>query len=180
MLHDNEIYDVKICRIDGLINDNYNPPFKIENLSHEHFKGKSIASAAVAAHECGHAIQHARAYNLLTVRSGLIPLINIANRWTPWIIITGIFTTSVFPGLIILGIILITATVFFSLVTLTVEFDASKRALNWLNNNSGIMYDQEYQQAKKALWWAATTYVVATIASLGTLLYYLSYLNRKT
>jgi len=179
MLQDNGIYDVTIQPADGTLSDHYNPSDKTVNLSADVYEGTSLASAAVAAHECGHAVQHAKAYAMLNLRSGLVPVMNLANTWAPWVILLGIVTITFFPFLMLAGIALLAVTVLFSFITLPVEFDASRRALAWLDNNPGIMYEDEHKQAKDALWWAAMTYVVAALASLGTLLYYLSILNRR-
>lgn len=179
MLRDNGIYDVSIQTAEGTLNDHYDPTSKTVNLSPDIYYGTSIASAAVAAHECGHAVQHARAYAFLNWRTGLVPAMNLANTWAPWIIIGGFFALSVFPFLLLIGIALLAITVLFSLVTLPVEFDASRRALAWLDTQPGIMSADEHAEAGNALWWAAMTYVAAALASLGTLLYYLSFLNKR-
>ncbi len=179
MLRDSGIYDVTISTSDGQLSDHYDPDTRQVNLSSDIYYGTSIASAAVAAHECGHAVQHARAYAFLNWRTGLVPAMNLANTWAPWLIIGGFFALSVFPFLLLAGIALLAVTVLFSLVTLPIEFDASRRALAWLNNQPRVMYEEEQKQAKNALWWAAMTYVVAALAAMGTLMYYLSFLNRR-
>lgn len=173
MLNDNGITDVKVISVEGQLTDHYNPVDKTVNLSPEVFNGRSVASAAVAAHECGHAVQHARAYMWLGLRSRLVPVVSVASRWMQWILLAGILTISVFPYLLLFGIILFSATTLFSFITLPVEFDASNRGLAWLNS-SGIVSSREHEMAKDALWWAAMTYVVAALSSLATLLYYLS------
>ncbi len=179
MLNDNGITDVKVISVEGQLTDHYNPVDKTVNLSPEVFNGRSVASAAVAAHECGHAVQHARAYMWLGLRSRLVPVVSVASRWMQWILLAGILTISVFPYLLLFGIILFSATTLFSFITLPVEFDASNRGLAWLNS-SGIVSSREHEMAKDALWWAAMTYVVAALSSLATLLYYLSiFLGRR-
>ncbi len=175
MLADNGITDVKIISVEGQLTDHYNPLEKTVNLSPEVYSGRSVAAAAVAAHECGHAVQHAKAYMWLGLRSTLTPAVSFASNWMQWILLAGVLTISVFPYLLIFGVALFALTTFFSFVTLPVEFDASNRALAWLDS-SGITSSQEHEMAKDALWWAAMTYVVAALASLATLLYYVSIL----
>jgi hypothetical protein len=178
MLHDNGINDVKVISVDGQLTDHYNPLEKTVNLSPEVYSGRSVAAAAVAAHECGHAVQHAHAYMWLGLRTALTPSISFASRWMMWILLAGVFTISIFPYLLIFGIALFALTTLFSFITLPVEFDASNRALAWLDS-SGITSSQEHQMAKDALWWAAMTYVVAALSSLATLLYYISFLSGR-
>lgn len=175
MLHDNGIYDVKIKSVNGELTDHYNPANKTVNLSEGVYHGRSAASAAVAAHECGHAVQHAKAYGMLQLRSKLVPVVQVASQYMMWIILIGIFliNTSIIP--LALGVALFGATTLFSFITLPVEFDASKRALAWIDQNN-IVTSQEHNMAKDALWWAAMTYVVAALGSLATLLYYVSIL----
>ena len=178
MLADNDITDVKIVSVEGQLTDHYNPIEKTVNLSPEVYAGRSVAAAAVAAHECGHAVQHARAYMWLGMRSKLVPAVSFASQYMQWILLAGVLTITVFPYLLLFGIILFAATTFFSFVTLPVEFDASNRALNWLET-SGVTSSQEHEMAKDALKWAAMTYVVAALSSLATLLYYVSIFLRR-
>ena len=172
MLRDNAIYDVKVICVEGQLTDHYNPADKTVNLSQGVYYGKNAAAAAVAAHECGHAVQHATAYSMLQLRSTLVPIVSVASGWMHWILLAGILTINTFPSLLLIGICLFAATTLFSIVTLPVEFDASNRALAWLES-SGVSNAQEHENAKDALWWAAMTYVVAAIASIATLLYYI-------
>lgn len=172
MLRDNAIYDVKVICVEGQLTDHYNPADKTVNLSQGVYYGKNAAAAAVSAHECGHAVQHATAYSMLQLRSTLVPVVSVASGWMHWILLAGILTINTFPSLLLIGICLFAATTLFSLVTLPVEFDASNRALVWLES-SGVSTRQEHDNAKDALWWAAMTYVVAAIASIATLLYYI-------
>lgn len=178
MLHDNGINDVKIISVEGHLTDHYNPTDKTVNLSPEVYAGRSVAAAAVAAHECGHAVQHARAYAWLGMRSKLVPAVSFASRYMQWILLAGVLTITVFPYLLLAGIVLFAATTLFSFVTLPVEFDASNRALAWLEG-SGVTSSQEHDMAKDALKWAAMTYVVAALSSLATLLYYISLFLRR-
>lgn len=179
MLHDNGIYDVEIISVQGKLTDHYNPLNKTVNLSPEVFQGRSVAAAAVAAHECGHAIQHATSYSWLKMRSALVPLVSFSSRIVPWILIAGILMIEAFPGLLLAGILLFATTTLFSVVTLPVEIDASNRALAWLNN-SNITRGEEHVMAKDALKWAARTYIVAALSSLATLLYYVMiYMSRR-
>ncbi len=180
MLRDNDIRDVKIMSVEGQLTDHYNPVNKTVNLSPEVYHGRSVAAAAVAAHECGHAVQHARAYAWLGLRSKLVPVVSIASPWIQWVLLAGIFTINVFPfpWILLAGIILFALTTLFAFVTLPVEYDASSRALAWLDH-SGITSSREHEMAKDALKWAAMTYVVAALASLATLLYYISLLLRR-
>ena len=179
MLSESGILDVKVISVDGFLSDHYNPLTKTVNLSPDVYNGRSIASAAVAAHECGHAVQHATAYKWLTLRSKLVPVVQFGSGIMHWVLLVGILAINTFPALLLGGIILFALTTIFSIITLPVEFDASKRALVWLNNSSVTNY-QEYPKAKDALKWAATTYVVAALASLAMLVQYiLIYLNRR-
>ncbi len=178
MLQDNGINDVKIISVDGHLTDHYNPTDKTVNLSPEVYAGRSVAAAAVAAHECGHAVQHARAYAWLSMRSKLVPAVSFASRYMQWILLAGVLTITIFPYLLLAGIVLFAATTIFSFVTLPVEFDASNRALAWLEG-SGVTSSQEHDMAKDALKWAAMTYVVAALSSLATLLYYVSLFLRR-
>jgi uncharacterized protein len=172
MLHDNGIYDVQVVTVDGELTDHYNPATKTVNLSHDVYYGRSVASAAVSAHECGHAVQHSTAYAWLTMRSKLVPVVSFASNWVQWVLLGGVLLINVFPQLLLLGIILFAMTTLFSFITLPVEIDASRRALAWLNNANVARYETN-DMAKDALKWAAYTYVVAALSSLATLLYYI-------
>lgn len=171
MLKDHGIYDVQVISTPGRLTDHYNPKDKTVNLSESVYLERNASSAAVAAHEVGHAVQHATAYSWLEFRSSLVPMVGIASKLSMWIIMAGLFIQS-FPVLLPIGIVLFAATVFFSFVTLPVEYDASNRALAWLQNKN-MLTTEEQEGAKDALNWAARTYVVAAIGSLATLLYYL-------
>jgi len=172
MLQDNNIHDVKVISVQGQLSDHYNPLQKTVNLSPDVYHGNSVAAAAVAAHECGHAIQHAKAYSFLKLRSALVPVVSFSSRIVQWVLLAGIIFVNTFPNLLLIGIILFATTTLFSFITLPVEFDASRRALVWLDN-SGLTSGVEQLKAANALKWAASTYVVAALASLATLLYYL-------
>lgn len=175
MLQDHGIYDVEIISVDGSLTDHYNPENKTVNLSPDVYHGRSIAAAAVAAHECGHAVQHAKAYAWLQFRSSMVPMVNVASNLVQWTLMIGFFLL-VFSNITIvlaIGVGALAILTFFSFITLPVEFDASRRALAWLQTNKGIMQTSlENDQAKDALWWAAMTYVVAALSSLATLVYY--------
>jgi Zn-dependent membrane protease YugP len=172
MLRDNGIMDVKVISTPGQLTDHYNPANKTVNLSEEVYNGRHVSAAAVAAHECGHAVQHAKAYSFLRMRSALVPVVSVASHWVQWILLAGILLIQVFPALLLLGIILFALTTLFSFITLPVEIDASRRALAWLNV-SGITGGETHEKAQDALKWAAYTYVVAALGSLATLLYYI-------
>ena len=172
MLRDNGIFDVKVISTQGQLTDHYNPANKTVNLSEGVYDGRNVAAAAVAAHECGHAVQHAKAYSFLQMRSALVPVVSIASRWVQWILLAGILLVQTFPAVLLVGIILFALTTLFSFITLPVEIDASKRALLWLNT-SGITNVQNHDKAEDALRWAAYTYVIAALGSLATLLYYI-------
>lgn len=178
MLRDNNISDVQVVSVPGQLTDHYNPMKKTVNLSPEVYHGRHVSAAAVAAHECGHAVQHAKAYMWLQMRSTLVPAVNFSSKYMQWVLLAGILTINVFPYLLMAGVALFALTTLFSFVTLPVEFDASSRALVWLNG-ARITTAQEHTQAKDALKWAAMTYVVAALSSLATLLYYISMLNRR-
>jgi len=179
MLHDNGIYDVEVVSTSGSLTDHYNPVNKTINLSRDVYYGNSIAAAAVAAHETGHALQHAKGYSMLKLRSTLVPAVEFASHWVQWILLAGILMVNSFPGLLLVGIGLFAIMTLFSFVTLPVEIDASHRALAWLRN-SGITDYQTQGYAFDALKWAAYTYVIAALSSLATLLYYIMiYLNRR-
>lgn len=172
MLHDNGIYDVTVTSVQGTLTDHYNPKDKTVNLSEPVYHSNSVAAAAVAAHECGHAVQHAYAYGPLTMRSALVPAVSFASKWVTWVLLAGIFTIQTFPQVLWIGIALFAVTTIFSFVTLPVEVNASSRALQWLNG-AGITNNQNHGMAKDALKWAAYTYVVAALGSLATLIYYI-------
>lgn len=178
MLADNGIHDVKVISVEGQLTDHYNPNEKTVNLSPDVYHGRSIASAAVAAHECGHAVQHARAYSFLKFRSSMVPMLSITSKVMPFLLIGGILTINVFPALLAIGVALFAFTTLFSFITLPVEFDASKRALAWLKTK-GYTTQEEQGYATDALKWAAMTYIVAALASLATLLYYLNILRGR-
>ena len=167
------INDVSVVMGQGFLSDHYNPSTKTVALSPDVFGGRSIAAAAVAAHECGHAVQHAVGYQWLTMRSKLVPVVNIASMYMQWILLGGILMMKTFPQLLLVGIIIFAATTLFSIVTLPVEYDASNRALAWLENKR-MLTQQEQAGAKDSLKWAARTYVVAALGSIATLLYYVS------
>jgi Zn-dependent membrane protease YugP len=174
MLRENGIYDVKVTSAQGFLSDHYNPVNKTVNLSPEVYEGRSISAAAVAAHECGHAVQHATSYAPLMLRSKLVPAVQMSSMLVNWILLAGIIilATSQNATVLLIGIIIMSITVLFTLITLPVEFDASKRALAWLNNTN-VTNSQEYPKAKDALKWAATTYVVAALAAVVTLIQYI-------
>lgn len=172
MLRDNGIYDVQVGCVQGELSDHYNPDKKTINLSQEVYNGRSIASAAVAAHETGHAIQHASAYAWLGFRSKLVPPVSFASKWVMWVLFAGVLLVNTFPALLLAGIVLFALTTLFSFVTLPVEINASQRALVWLSN-TGITSSMNHDKAQDALKWAAYTYVVAALGSLATLLYYI-------
>jgi uncharacterized protein len=175
MLSDNNITDVRVISTEGMLTDHYDPTNKTVNLSEGVYASRSAAAAAVAAHECGHAVQHARAYSMLKFRSAMVPALSVASRYMQWILIIGILMmqTTMIP--LAVGVALFALTTLFSFVTLPVEFDASKRALAWMDTR-GVVTPQEHGMAKDALKWAAMTYVVAALGSLATLLYYASIL----
>lgn len=179
MLKDHGIYNVQVISTEGQLTDHYNPLDKTVNLSRDVFYGNHIAAAAIAAHECGHAVQHATAYAWLTMRSTLVPVVSFASNWVQWVLLGGILLINTFPQLLLAGIILFGLTTIFSFITLPVEINASNRAVVWLLK-SGIASYETVPKAQDALRWAAYTYVVAALGSLATLLYYLSiYLGRR-
>lgn len=171
MLHDNGIYDVQVTSTPGMLTDHYNPANKTVNLSEGVFNSASVAAAAVAAHECGHAVQHAKAYSMLQLRSSLVPIVNFSSQIMSWVLLAGILLVQTMPQILLVGIVLFATTTLFSFVTLPVEIDASRRALQWLNR-SGITYGVTHSHAQDALRSAAYTYVVAALGSLATLIYY--------
>lgn len=171
MLNSFGLHDVRITHVDGQLTDHYNPTNKTLNLSDAVFSERNIAAAAVAAHECGHAVQHATAYSWLTLRSKMVPAVSFSSRFAQIVILIGIFTIEAFPALMWAGIALFAVTTLFSIVTLPVEIDASQRALAWLDR-SGMTSYESHQEAKGALKAAAYTYVVAALSSIATLAYY--------
>lgn len=179
MLHDNGIYDVRVISTPGKLTDHYNPATKTVNLSDGVYNSASIAAAAVAAHECGHALQHAKAYAPLKMRSALVPVVQFSSSIVSWVLLIGIFTVQAMPQLLLAGIILFATTTLFSFITLPVEIDASRRALAWLQI-TGITNSQNHKYATSALRSAAYTYVVAALSSLATLMYYVMiYMGRR-
>ena len=181
MLRENGIYDVQVVSTPGFLSDHYDPTKKTVNLSPEVYVGRSISAAAVAAHECGHAVQHATAYGPLEMRSKLVPAVQFSSSIVNWVLMIGVVMLAFSNNatLLLIGIVLMAITVVFSLITLPVEFDASKRALAWLQHTN-VTNAQEYPQAKDALKWAATTYVVAALAAVVTLVQYIMiYLGRR-
>ena len=173
MLRDFAVSGVKIETVEGHLSDHYNPANKTVNLSRDVYYGKNVAAAAVAAHECGHALQHAQAYEWLGLRSNLVPVVSFASRWMQWLLLGGILLIQTFPAVLLAGIILFAITTLFSFITLPVEMNASKRALRWVMT-SGVTNVQTHDKAEDALKWAGYTYVVAALGSLATLLYYIS------
>lgn len=173
MLRESGVQDVDILSVQGRLTDHYNPMDKTVNLSPEVYSGRSVMAAAVAAHECGHAIQHAKSYAFLGMRSKLVPIISISSKYMQWVILIGFFVFSSFPVLLWIGIGMFATTTLFSFVTLPVEFDATNRAKAWLND-SNLTTSQEHAGVSDALGAAAMTYVVAALSSLATLLYYIS------
>ena len=173
MLSDNGITDVEVISTPGQLTDHYNPTNKTVNLSESVFNQRNAAAAAVAAHECGHAVQHAVGYKWLTMRSKLVPAVNIASKYMQWILLAGILLIQIFPALLFFGILVFAATTLFSIITLPVEYDASNRALAWLKTKN-MLNPAEYKGAEDALKWAARTYVVAALGSIATLLYYIN------
>ena len=179
MLADHGITNVKVTHVKGQLTDHYNPATRTVNLSEAVYGQRNAAAAAVAAHECGHAVQHAQAYSWLQFRSKLVPVVSVTSSLVQWILLGGILLINTFPQLLLIGIILFATTTLFSIITLPVEYDASNRALKWLKERQ-IVTTSEYAMSADALKWAARTYVVAAIGSIGTLLYYLMiYMNRR-
>ena len=178
MLADNHIYNVKVISVTGQLTDHYNPKNRTVNLSESVYNQRNVAAAAVAAHECGHAVQHALSYRWLSLRSSLVPVVGVSSKFATFLLIAGIFTVNTFPSLLLAGIVLFAATVVFSIVTLPVEYDASNRALAWLDEKN-MLADNEQAAAKDALKWAARTYLVAALSSIATLVYYLNIYNSR-
>ncbi len=182
MLRDSGIYDVNVVSVPGFLSDHYDPSKKTVNLSPDVYEGRNISAAAVAAHECGHAVQHATAYSMLQLRSKLVPLVQISTNLSQWVILIGLGLFTVGggnPAVLLIGIILFAVSTLFSIVTLPVEFDASARALKWLDS-SHITLPAEHEKAKDALKWAALTYVVAALASIAMLLQYIMIYQRRS
>lgn len=179
MLHDNGIYDVRVISTPGQLTDHYNPVDKTVNLSEDVYNDCSVAAAAVAAHECGHALQHATAYAPLKMRSSLVPVVSFASSWMQWVLLIGIITIEIFPQIMLGGIILFAMTTLFAFITLPVEINASMRAVSWLKN-AGITTYETQPMASEALRSAAYTYVATALGSLATLVYYiLMFLGRS-
>ena len=179
MLRDNDIYDVKVVSISGTLTDHYNPATKTINLSNGVYNSNSVTVAAVAAHETGHAVQHATAYSWLQMRSSLVPVVSFASHWVQWVLLAGILLIGIFPKLLLVGICLFAVTTLFSIITLPVEVNASKRALVWLNTHN-VTSPNTHGYAEDALRWAAYTYFIAALTSLATLVYYIMiYLGRR-
>jgi uncharacterized protein len=179
MLRENGITDVQVISVSGQLTDHYNPANKTVNLSELVYNQRNVAAAAVAAHECGHAVQHATAYSWIMMRSKIVPIVSITSTWNQYILMAGILLVGVFPPLLFIGIVLFAFTTVLSVITLPIEFDASKRGLAWLQS-SGIAANIGYDKAKDALKWAGLTYVAAAVGSIITLLYYVNvYLNRR-
>lgn len=175
MLHDNRIFDVSVVSVPGFLSDHYDPSKKTVNLSPDVYEGRNISAAAVAAHECGHAVQHATGYSMLSLRSALVPIVQVSTNFSQWIILIGLGLFSFGggnPSILLIGIILFAVSTLFSVITLPVEFDASSRALKWLDA-SHLTLPQEHEKAKDALNWAALTYVVAALASITILIQYI-------
>lgn len=178
MLRENGIYDVQVVSIDGTLTDHYNPQTKMVNLSRNVYYGNSIAAAAVAAHECGHVLQHATGYAPLRMRTALVPVVQFSSMLVQWVLLAGVLLINVFPNLIWLGIALFAMTTLFSIVTLPVEVNASARAVDWLTTNNVADYETR-PLAIDALKWAAYTYFIAAIGSIATLIYYITLANRR-
>lgn len=177
MLRDNGIHDVKVVSVRGHLTDHYNPTTHTVNLSESVYHSRSVAAAAVAAHECGHAVQHAVQYVPLKMRSALVPVINISSTWSTWVILIGVLMLNSFPAIYWVGIAMIAASALFSLVTLPVEYNASARALQWLQM-SRTLDEQTLPMARTSLRWAARTYLVSALSAVAILLYYLGFARR--
>lgn len=178
LLRENGLTDVQVVSVQGQLTDHYNPVNKTVNLSSGVFDGRSVASAAVAAHECGHAIQHAQGYAFLKMRSRLVPVISFSSKYVQWVLLAGVVLIQAFPAILGIGIIMFALTTLFSFITLPVELNASSKALKWLED-SGIARDEYGTQARDALKWAALTYVIAALGSLATLIYYITIFARR-
>ncbi len=181
MLRDNGIYDVQVISVPGFLSDHYDPAQKTVNLSQDVYQSKTVAAAAVAAHECGHAVQHATAYAMLQLRSKLVPVTQVSSKLSQWVILAGLGIFGFGGGsqtVLLIGIVLFAVTTLFSIITLPVEFDASARALQWLNT-ANITRPEEHEKAKDALKWAALTYIVAALSSVAMLAYYIMVFNSR-
>jgi len=178
MLRDNGIYNVQVTSTQGFLTDHYNPVTKVVNLSQDVYYGNNVAAAAVAAHECGHAVQHTTQYAFLQLRSKLVPVVSFASQWVQWVLLGGIILVNSFPQLLLIGIALFAMTTLFSIITLPVEVNASSRALTWLNS-AGITNVNTHDKAKDALKSAAYTYFIAALSSLATLFYYIMIYMRR-
>lgn len=181
MLRENGILDVKVISVEGFLSDHYNPANKTVNLSPDVYNGTSVSAAAVAAHECGHAVQHATNYGPLQFRSKMVPAVQVSSMLVNWVLLAGmiLIATTQNPIVLLIGIVVMSVTVLFTLITLPVEFDASKRALAWLQNTN-VTNSAEFPKAKDALKWAATTYVVAALAAVVQLIQYIMiYMNSR-
>jgi len=179
MLQDYGIFDVKVMSTEGQLSDHYNPGEKTINLSTDVYYGRSVAAAAVAAHECGHAVQQTKSYGWLNLRTSMVPVVSLTSNLLQWVLIIGVFLIAFTfnPFVLTIGVAGLIVITLFSVITLPVEFDASRRALIWLKNNRTILYTkEEHAQAKDALWWAAMTYVVSALGAMTNLIYYLSIL----
>jgi len=172
MLADHGISGVRVVSVPGQLTDHYDPTKRTVNLSEPVYNGRNAAAAAVAAHECGHAVQHATAYTWLNLRSKLVPVVSVTSNVVQWVLLGGILLINTFPQLLLVGIVMFAMITLFSLVTLPVEYDASNRALAWIKRN-GIVNTTEYAMSADALKWAARTYLIAAIGSIATLLYYI-------
>ena len=179
MLADHGIYDVKVVPTNGMLTDHFNPQTKTVALSEGVYASRSVAAAAVAAHECGHAVQHAYGYAPLRMRSALVPVVSFASNIVQWVLLLGVIMINSFPGLLWFGIILFATTTLFSFITLPVEINASSRAITWLNS-TGITDSRTQPMAIDALKWAAYTYVISALGSLATLLYYIGFARRRS
>ena len=178
MLRDNGITDVQVISTRGSLTDNFNPTNKTVNLSEPVYGAASVSAAAVAAHECGHALQHARGYAPLKMRSALVPVVSFASQWAMWVVLGGILLINTFPTLFWIGIGMMGMSLLFSLITLPVEINASRRALSWLNS-TGMLNAEQQSQARQALSWAAMTYIVAALSALTTIIYYLGFARNR-
>ena len=178
MLHDSGIYDVKVVSTGGHLTDHYNPQTKTVNLSESVYDSNSVAAAAVAAHECGHAVQHAREYAPLKMRSLLVPVVSFSSQWSLWVVLLGLLVLHTHPALFWVGIGMIAISALFSVVTLPVEYNASARAMEWLTSTRTLQGEQA-AQAKEALSWAARTYLVAALSAIATLIYYIGIARRS-
>jgi uncharacterized protein len=180
MLRESGVEGVRVVSVPGRLSDHYNPMNRTVNLSPEVYNGRSVAAAAVAAHECGHAVQHDRAYAWLQMRSTLVPVVSVSSKWVQWVLLAGILMVQTFPQLLLAGIVMFAMTTLFSFITLPVEINATNRALVWLSS-AGVTNRETHPKAQEALRWAAYTYVVAALASLATLLYYIMiFLGRRS